>query len=156
MHYVDPLHESTPKAGTVQSRPFAYPLAETTPRQGRTAFQDNSSTIHWPKPITCSTMIRRFHRLAQQTVAVEPLTLDIWSSRTTRTNREFHPKALTDPYVTLSRHTALHSCSLFSFENKPYRKERDHPEHPVGRTLRRAMSCSSLSVHHRRFNATIG
>jgi hypothetical protein len=25
---------------------------------------------------------------------------------------EFHPEALTDPYVTLSRHTALHSRGL--------------------------------------------
>src|ERR1019366_5181323 len=69
---------------------------------------------------------------------------------------EFHPEALTDPCVNLSIHTALHSRSLISFESKPSREERAHPEHPVGRTLLRAMSSSSLTVHYRRFNATTG
>ena len=33
---------------------------------------------------------------------------------------EFHPEALTDPCVNLSIHTALHSRSLLSVENKPF------------------------------------
>jgi hypothetical protein len=78
--------------------------------------------------------------------------VSVWSS----SPGEFHPEALTEPCVNLSIHTALHSRSLLSFESKPSREERAHPEHPVGRTLRRAMSSSSLPIHYRRFNATIG
>ena len=40
---------------------------------------------------------------------------------------EFHPEALTDPCVNLSIHTALHSRSLLSVENKPFPEERAHP-----------------------------
>jgi len=69
---------------------------------------------------------------------------------------EFHPETLTEPRLNLSIHTALHSRRLLSFESKPSREERAHPEHPVGRTLRRATSSSSLPVYCRRFNATIG
>ncbi len=66
---------------------------------------------------------------------------------------EFHPEALTEPCVNLSIHTALHIRSLLSFESKPSREKWAHPEHPVGRTLRRAMSSPSLPVRYRRFNA---
>jgi hypothetical protein len=69
---------------------------------------------------------------------------------------EFHPEALTEPCVNLSIHTALHSRSLLSVESNPSREERAHPGNPVDRTLRRAMSSSSLHVHYRRFNATTG
>ena len=68
---------------------------------------------------------------------------------------EFHPEALTDPYVTLSRHTALHSLAC-PCESKPLGEERAPPGFPVGRALPRAMSSSSLPVHYRRFNTITG
>jgi hypothetical protein len=62
----------------------------------------------------------------------------IQSARSSRPG-EFHPEALTDPYVTLSRHTALHSDSLALKENRLPLKEKAPPGFPVGPRLPSAL-----------------
>src|SRR5215469_8974538 len=69
---------------------------------------------------------------------------------------EFHPEALTEPYVTLSRHTALHSDSLSLARNRRLWKERLLLVAQLAHGFRRAMSPSSLHVHYRRFITTTG
>ena len=48
---------------------------------------------------------------------------------------EFHSEALTDPYVTLSRHPALRSLGLLSCESKPSLETEAPPGCPVGPRL---------------------
>src|SRR5665811_206970 len=47
-------------------------------------------------------LVGRFHHLIRSYVRTFP-----YSQHTSSRQREFHPKPLTEPYVTVSRHTAL-------------------------------------------------
>jgi hypothetical protein len=69
---------------------------------------------------------------------------------------EFHPEALTDPYVTLSCHTALHSDHLLFARTDCLWEKRLLLVAQLTHDFLRAMSSSSLHAHYRRFIATTG